>query len=78
MSAKRIAARTATAGSMIIDDLARAFGSAIAEARHELLGGWFGRTFEPHPIHREPADLAAEHSVEADPLGRTRDLGIDR
>lgn len=36
---------------------ARTFRQAIAEGRHELLGGWFGRHFEPHPMqaHADPA-----------------------
>ena len=33
---------------------ARNFGSvggAVADVRHELLAGWFGRNFEPRPTH---------------------------
>jgi len=52
--------------------------SALGEIRHELLGAYFGRNFEPHPTNRQPADLTPDREPEHDPLGRTRDLGIDR
>ncbi|MEJ7927036.1 hypothetical protein WG908_09740 [Sphingobium sp. AN641] len=34
----------------------------IAEGRHELLAGWFGRHFEPHPSARSPTD-GHDHSM---------------
>lgn len=51
-------------------------GDAIGEARHELLGGWFGRTFEPHPSHSAAAseDIAHEQSAR----GQEHDIGIER
>jgi len=62
----------------MIDAFISAFGSAVAEVRHELLGSYFGRNFEPHPTNRQPADLSPDREPEHDPLGRTRDIGIDR
>lgn len=62
----------------MIDAFFREFGSAIAQARHELLGGWFGRAFELNPANRRPTEQSPDHQPDHDPLGRTRDLGIDR
>ena len=44
-------------------------GQAIAEARHELLGGWFGRNFEPHPM---------QHHGQSEGLSPAETLGWDR
>ena len=38
------------------DWVAAAFGAAIADIRHELLAGWFGRGFETRPLGGSPAD----------------------
>lgn len=57
----------------------RAFGTlgnAVAEARHELLGGWFGRHFEPHPELRQGLDREQPSLGERDIHGNER--GIDR
>lgn len=56
-----------------------AFGTArtaVGEARHELLAGWFGRHFEPHPTqpHAPARDQASPG--ERDIHGNER--GIDR
>lgn len=52
------------------------FGDAVAEARHELLGGWFGRTFEAHPTAPRSALNPADIEPEPDLYGR--DQGVDR
>lgn len=50
-------------------------GQAVAEARHEILGGWFGRHFEPQPMqqqtHAQDRD-AAERDIHGN------EHGIDR
>ncbi|HEV7659322.1 MAG TPA: hypothetical protein VGO55_05705 [Allosphingosinicella sp.] len=51
-------------------------GDAVAEVRHELLGGWFGRTFEPHPMQRQGLDHEQPSPGERDIHGNER--GIDR
>lgn len=60
--------------------------NAIADIRHELLGGWFGRNFEPHPS-RQQADLgwtrpAEEKGQASEPQAAAhepeRERGIDR
>jgi hypothetical protein len=28
-------------------------GGPVADIRHELLAGWFGRNFEPRPTHEQ-------------------------
>lgn len=53
----------------------RGFGNAVAEARHELLGGWFGRNFEPHPVRQQSQDREPAPG-ERDIHGNER--GIDR
>jgi len=53
-----------------------ATGQAVAEARHELLAGWFGRHFEPHPIQRAGMDREPGAPGERDIHGNER--GIDR
>lgn len=50
-------------------------GQAVAEARHEILGGWFGRNFEPHPMQKQPAPDARE-VADRDIHGNAH--GIDR
>lgn len=50
-------------------------GQAVAEARHEILGGWFGRNFEPHPIYHQPHEQPKE-VAERDIHGNEH--GIDR
>ena len=52
------------------------FGNAIAEVRHELLGGWFGRNFEPHPTRQAAAERDQPSPGERDIHGNER--GIDR
>lgn len=50
-----------------------AAGNAVDEIRHELLGGWFGRNFEPHPMRRQdPAELASGRDIHGN------ERGIDR
>lgn len=51
-------------------------GEAIGEARHELLGGWFGRTFEPHPSQSPGGaeEMGQEHPAQ----GHGHDFGMDR
>jgi hypothetical protein len=53
-----------------------AVGDAVAEARHELLGGWFGRTFEPHPMQRRGTEQEQPSPGERDIHGN--EIGIDR
>jgi hypothetical protein len=56
------------------DHAFRAVADAFGEARHELLGGWFGRHFEPHPSHQRGPE-------EPDPGERDihgHEHGIDR
>ena len=52
-------------------------GQAVAEARHELLGGWFGRNFEPHPQQRDGQDRSAAEQLGWE-QGDAQDHGIDR
>ena len=56
--------------------------SAISDIRHELLGGWFGRNFEPHPM-RKQGDLGwtrpyDEKGHEPESQKPEREHGIDR
>jgi hypothetical protein len=51
-------------------------GEAIGEIRHEILGGWFGRTFEPHPMQQKGLDPEQSSPGERDIHGNER--GIDR
>ena len=51
----------------------RGFGNAIAEVRHELLGGWFGRSFEPHPLRQHGLDRSEPNPDERDIHGNERD-----
>ena len=59
--------------------------NAIADIRHELLGGWFGRNFEPHPS-RQQTDLGwtlsdrSKAAAEPQPAAHEpeREQGIDR
>ena len=53
-----------------------AFGNAVDEIRHELLGGWFGRNFEPHPARQQDREHAEPDRGERDIHGNER--GIDR
>lgn len=50
-------------------------GQAVAEARHEIMGGWFGRHFEPHPIQKQ-TQLNDREVADRDIHGN--ELGIDR
>ena len=59
------------------DWFADAFGGAVADVRHELLGGWFGRTFEPHPMHQHGPEERSP-AGERDIHGNEREIGIDR
>ena len=55
----------------------RNFGSVsnvVADIRHELLGGWFGRNFEPHPMRQQPDNDRDRGTHERD----APDHGIDR
>lgn len=57
----------------------RAFGAAsdaVAEVRHELLGGWFGRHFQPHPGQRSGFEDERPGPGERDIHGNEH--GIDR
>lgn len=50
-------------------------GNVVADIRHELLGGWFGRNFEPHPMRHQHHDNGHDReSHERD----APDHGIDR
>jgi hypothetical protein len=55
--------------------------SAVDDIRHALLGGWFGRNFEPHPT-RQQNDLGWTRddgrAASAEPLGPERDHGLSR
>ena len=51
-------------------------GTAVAEARHELLSGWFGRHFEPHPTRQQAPARDDPAPGERDIHGNER--GIDR
>lgn len=53
-----------------------AAGNAVDEIRHELLGGWFGRNFEPHPTQQRGSEHAEPSPGERDIHGNDR--GIDR
>ena len=50
-------------------------GDAVADIRHELLGGWFGRNFEPHPTRKQAHDSDQEREPREQPAP---EHGIDR
>lgn len=54
-------------------------GNAVADIRHELMGGWFGRNFEPHPTHQKSQDT--HHTPDRKEAGRDihgNDRGLER
>lgn len=56
-----------------------AFGTArtaVDETRHELLAGWFGKHFEPHPTRPQAPSRDELQPGERDIHGNER--GIDR
>jgi len=59
-----------------------AFGTArtaVDETRHELLAGWFGRNFEPHPTRQQNAPEREAHKPgERDIHGNDMERGFDR
>jgi hypothetical protein len=70
-----------------VDRVVEGAGHAIADMRHEALGGWFGRNFEPHPT-RQKHDLGwtlpdrekgnAPEPQAHEPAKPDREHGIDR
>lgn len=73
------------------DWFTEAFGHAIADIRHELLAGWFGRGFEPHPLARSRGDghdallaqrsgweISGERTPDMDRANHTQDFDLDR
>lgn len=55
-------------------------GNAVADIRHELMGGWFGRNFEPHPTRQQSHDTT-HHAPDRNETGRDihgNEHGIDR
>lgn len=62
----------------MIDAFITAVGTIADETRHALLSGWFGRHFEPHPTQQRSDPGELDHDHDQDPLGRTRDVGIER
>lgn len=58
---------------------ARNFGpvsNVVSDVRHVVLGGWFGRNFEPHPTRAPLAEREAPDPGDRDIHGNER--GIDR
>ena len=65
-----------------VDGAVEGARSAFADIRHEVLGGWFGRNFEPHPTRQQP-DLGwtlprEERAHEPEQEQPDRERGIDR
>ncbi len=56
--------------------LADGAADAMDSIRHELLGGWFGRTFEPHPSAK--SDPVENHDRGEPDRGNIHDVGLDR
>lgn len=57
--------------------LATEIGDAVSQARHEWLGSWLGRNFEPHPSR--PHDPEQGRSPgERDIHGNERGIDLDR
>lgn len=53
-------------------------GGAVADVRHELLAGWFGRNFEPRPTHERGEVYAqAREPTERDIHGNAPDKAPD-
>jgi hypothetical protein len=70
-----------------VDGIVEGVGQAVAEGRHELLGRWFDRNFEPHPTRQQPdlgwflADREKGNAPEPqahEPAKPEREHGIDR
>lgn len=58
-----------------------AFGTArtaVDETRHELLAGWFGKNFEPHPTRQQAPGHEPHAPGERDIHGNAIERGIDR
>ena len=58
----------------MIDWFAQAFGEAVSDIRHELMGGWFGRHFEPHPSRQHGFDHDQPDPGDRDIHGNGHDL----